>query len=72
MPTGRCHEINVRLSIGNILSGLGRSGVMKLLGALNLPPPVQENKFRAVQEYVLDIVEKAQEHSMATAIEEAF
>ena len=44
---------------------------MKLLGALNLSPPVQGNKFRPVQEYVLGFVEKAQEHSMATAVEEA-
>ena len=44
---------------------------MKLLGALNLPPPVQGNKFRPVQEYILDFVEKAQEHSMATVVEEA-
>ena len=70
MPTGRRHEINVRLTIGSTLSGLGRSGVMKLLGTLNLPPPVQENKFRAVQEYVLDFVEKVQECSMAMAVEE--
>ena len=45
--------------------------VMKLLGALNLRSPVQENKFRAVQEYVLGFGERAQEHSMATAVEEA-
>ena len=43
---------------------------MKLLGALNLPPLVQENKSRTMQAYVLDFVEKAQEHSMATAVEE--
>ena len=71
MPTGRRREINVRLATGSTLRGLGRSGIMKLLGALNLPPPVQENKFRAVQEYVLHFVEKAQEHSMATVVEEA-
>ena len=53
------------------LSGLERSGVMKLLGALNLRSPVPENKFRAVQEYVLGFVEKVQEHSMATTVEGA-
>ena len=52
MLIGRLHEINIRLAIGSTLSGLGCSGVMKLLGALNLPPPFQENKFLAVQEYV--------------------
>ena len=50
MPTGRRHEINVWLAIGSTLSELGRSGVMKLLRAVNLHPPVQE--------YVLDFVEK--------------
>ena len=44
---------------------------MKLLGALNLRSPVSENKFRAVQEYVLGFVEKVQEHSMATTVEGA-
>ena len=44
---------------------------MKLLGALNLRAPVPENKFRAVQEYVLGFVEKVQEHSMATTVEGA-
>ena len=53
------------------LSGLERSGVVKLLGALNLRLPVPENKFRAVQEYVLGFVEKVQEHSMATTVEGA-
>ncbi|CAF1617346.1 unnamed protein product [Rotaria magnacalcarata] len=71
MPTGRRHEINVRLAIGSTLCGLGRSGVMKLLGALNLPLPVQENKFQEVQEYVLNFVDNAQEQSMTAAVEEA-
>ena len=43
---------------------------MKLLGALNLRSPVPENKFRVVEEYVLGFVEKVQEHSMATTVEE--
>ncbi|CAF3322491.1 unnamed protein product [Rotaria socialis] len=71
MPTGRRHEINIRLAIGSTLCGLGRDGVMKLLGALNLPPPIQEHKYREAQEFVLDYIEKAQEQSMATAVEEA-
>ena len=53
------------------LSGLERSGVMKLLGALNLRSPVPENKFQTVQDYVFGFVEKVQEHSMATTVEGA-
>ncbi|CAF4295532.1 unnamed protein product [Didymodactylos carnosus] len=44
---------------------------MKLLGALNLPPPVQEQKYREAQEFILNYVEKAQEQSMIAAVEEA-
>ena len=44
MPTGRRHEINVRLAIGSTLRGLGRDGVMKLLGALNLVTSASSRK----------------------------
>ncbi|CAF1331416.1 unnamed protein product [Rotaria sordida] len=71
MQTGRRHEINVRSGIGGTLCGLGRSGVMKLLGALNLPPPIQEHKYREVQEFILNYVEKAQEQSMIDAVQDA-
>ena len=69
IPGGRRHEINVRLAIGSTLSGLGRVGVMKLLGSLNLPPPVQEEKFRETQEFILNYVEKTQKLSMVAAVE---
>jgi hypothetical protein len=71
MPNSRRHEIHVRLAIGGTLFGLGRNAIMKLLGALNLPPPVQERKYRETQEFILDYVEKAQEQSMIPAVEEA-
>ncbi|CAF1453077.1 unnamed protein product [Rotaria sordida] len=71
MQNGRRHEINVRLGIGGTLCGLGHSGVMKLLGALNLPPPIQEHKYRKVQEFILNYVEKAQEQSMIDAAQDA-
>ncbi|CAM4908808.1 unnamed protein product [Rotaria socialis] len=71
MRNGRRHEINVRLAIGGTLCGLGRSGIMKLLGSLNLPPPVQEHKYREVQEFILNYVETAQEQSMIDAVYDA-
>ena len=71
IQNGRRHEVNVRLGIGGTLCGLGRGGLMKLLGALNLPPPIQEHKYRELQEFILDSVEKAQEQSMIDAVENA-
>jgi len=71
MPTGRRHEINIRLGIGSTLCGLGRAGMMKLLGALNLPPPIQEHKYHETQQFILNYVEKAQAQSMMVATEEA-
>ncbi|CAF0988099.1 unnamed protein product [Didymodactylos carnosus] len=71
IPNSRRHDINVRLAIGGTLCGLGRNGLMKLLGALNLPPPVQEQKYREAQEFILNYVEKAQEPSVIAAVEEA-
>jgi hypothetical protein len=71
MPNSRRHEVNVRLVIGDTLCGLGRGGIIKLLGALNLPPPVQEEKYREIQEFVLNYGETAQEKSMAGAVKEA-
>jgi hypothetical protein len=71
MQNSRRHEINIRLAIGGTLCGLGHSGMIKLLGALNLPPPVQEYKYREAQEFILNFVEKAQEQSMVAAVKEA-
>ncbi|CAF5228055.1 unnamed protein product [Rotaria magnacalcarata] len=56
MRNGRRHEINVRLAIG---------------GSLNLPPPVQEHKYREVQEFILNYVETAQEQPMIDAVYDA-
>ena len=70
MPAGRRHEINIRLGIGGTLCGLGRTGIMKLLGALNLPSSIQKHKHREAQEFILNYVEKAQEQPMITAVEE--
>ncbi|CAF1132945.1 unnamed protein product [Didymodactylos carnosus] len=71
VPNSRRHDINVRLAIGGTLCGLGRNGLMKLLGALSLPPPVQEQKYREAQELILNSVENAQEQSTIAAVEEA-
>ncbi|CAF4838022.1 unnamed protein product, partial [Rotaria sp. Silwood2] len=52
---GRRREINARLE----------------LGALNLPPPTQQQKYSETQEFILNYVEKCQEQSMIAAVEEA-
>lgn len=71
MPQSRRYEVNVRLAIGGTLCDLGRSGLVKLLGALNVPPPVHEEKYRQTQEFILDYTEKAQEQSMLAAVSAA-
>jgi hypothetical protein len=68
---GRRREINARLELGATLCGLGYNGIMKLLGALNLPPPTQQRKYSETQDFILDYVEKCQEESMIAAVEEA-
>ncbi len=68
---GRRREINARLELGAALCGLGYNGIMKLLGALNLPPPTQQRKYSETQEFILKYVEKCQEQSMIAAVEEA-
>ena len=71
MSNTRRQEINVRLALGGALCGLGRNGLVKLLGCLNLPPPVQDEKYRQTQEFILNYIEVAQEQSMANAVEDA-
>ncbi|CAF2767972.1 unnamed protein product [Rotaria sp. Silwood2] len=66
----RRREINIRLEIGDILCNLSRGGTRKFLGALNLPPPVQEQRYGEAQEFILHHVTKAQEESMTAAVEE--
>ncbi|CAF1041440.1 unnamed protein product [Rotaria sordida] len=71
IPNTRRREINIRLEIGGILCGLSHGGVMKFLGALNLPPPVQEQRYSEAQQFIWNYVTKAQEESMTAAVEEA-
>ncbi|CAF1518822.1 unnamed protein product, partial [Rotaria sordida] len=68
---GRRQEINARLELGATLCGLGYNGIIKLLGALKLPPPPQQRKYNETQEFILNYVEKCQEQSMIAAVEEA-
>ncbi|CAF1297043.1 unnamed protein product [Rotaria sordida] len=55
---GRRQEINARLELGATLCGLGYNGIIKLLGALNLPPSTHNGNI-------------CQEQSMIAAVEEA-
>ena len=71
VPKSKRREINVQLAIGGVLSGLGYKGILKLFGALNLPPPVPERKYCDALEYCLNQVENLQQMSMKAAVEEA-
>jgi len=64
-------EINVRLVIGGVLSGIGYQGVMKLLGAMNLPSPVYERYYSKTLEFVMDFISNAQGDSMMKAVRAA-
>lgn len=70
-PISKRRDINVRVAIGGVLSGLGRGGLVKLFGALNLPPPVEEKRFHETQELLLDYIVEIQEQSMANSVEQA-
>ena len=71
VPNSQRREINTRLAIGTVLSGVSYGVMIRLLGALNLPPPVEENRFTRTQEFMLDYVSKAQDKSMFNAVETA-
>ncbi|CAF1481513.1 unnamed protein product [Adineta ricciae] len=71
LPNSERHDINVRLALGSTLCGLGHDCLVKILDVLNLPPPVQEHKYRATQEFLLAYVEKAKDNSLAAAAETA-
>ncbi|CAF2130350.1 unnamed protein product, partial [Rotaria magnacalcarata] len=71
-PIGqRAISYHTLYAVGGSLCGLGHDGLMKLLGALNLPSVVQEHKYTETQEFILPFVEKAQNDSMAAAVEAA-
>ncbi|CAF4181308.1 unnamed protein product, partial [Rotaria sordida] len=69
--SGTCNSSNQCDGIGGALCGLAHHGIMKLLGALNLPPPTQEQKYSETQEFILNYIEKGQEQSMIAAVKEA-
>lgn len=73
MYDSRRQEINVRLDIDidETLCSLGHGGIIKLLDALNLPPPIQEQRYSETQKFILSRILKAQDESMVVTIEEA-
>ncbi|CAF0903988.1 unnamed protein product [Adineta ricciae] len=66
LPNSKRHDINVILALGGTLCGL-----VKLVGALNLSPPIQEQSYRATQEFIVSFAVKAKYNSMTAAIETA-
>ncbi|CAF5006014.1 unnamed protein product [Rotaria sp. Silwood1] len=64
-------DINIRSVIAANLSGVGHAGLMKICGALNVPPPVDEDHFSSLMCEILSTVQKHQHESMKKAVEEA-
>src|ERR1700722_12045912 len=58
------------LEAGN-LSGVGHAGLVKICGALNLPPPIEEDHFSSLMRQILPTVQQHQQESMKRAAEEA-
>ena len=63
VPNSKRREIDSRLAVGGILSRLSYGGMSRLLGALNLPPPIEEKRFNETQEFMLNYITNVQQKS---------
>ncbi|CAF1639046.1 unnamed protein product [Adineta ricciae] len=70
-PNSRHREINLRATTGALLSGIGHSGLCKLLSALNSPPPVDEDNFTETLRHIEPILSSFKVAAMSSAVEEA-
>jgi hypothetical protein len=53
------------------LSGVGHGGLTKICGALNVPPPVEDDHFSSLMGQIVPVVQQHQQESMKRAVEEA-
>ncbi|CAF3602511.1 unnamed protein product [Rotaria sp. Silwood1] len=72
VPDTKHRDINIRVQLGAYLSGISHAGVAKIFGAMNVPPPVQEDHYEEIdRRLLLPCIEKFQHQSMQAAIYEA-
>ncbi|CAF1183467.1 unnamed protein product [Adineta ricciae] len=67
----RYRDINIRSVLAANLSGVGYAGLTKICGALNIPPPIEEEYFVKLMEDIVPIVQQHQQESMKNAVDEA-
>ncbi len=53
------------------MSGVGHGGLTKICGALNVPPPVEDDHFSSLMGQIVPVVQQHQQESMKRAVEEA-
>ncbi len=53
------------------MSGVGHGGLTKIFGALNVPPPVEDDHFSSLMGQIVPVVQQHQQESMKRAVEEA-
>ncbi|CAF1188468.1 unnamed protein product [Rotaria sp. Silwood1] len=63
-------DINVRAQIGGHLCGVRHAGLVKLMGAMNLPSPIRDETYSKWDRNLLQVVKKFSERSMKKAVEE--
>jgi hypothetical protein len=56
---------------GAHLSGVGRAGLCKLFGLMNIAPPIDEDHYTELDRNLLPFVDQASNESMSTAAEAA-
>ena len=64
-------DINVRSQIGGHLCGIRYPGLVKLMGAMNLPSPIQDERYSKWDKDLLVSVKSFSDRSMKKAVEEA-
>ncbi|CAF4076827.1 unnamed protein product, partial [Rotaria sordida] len=64
-------DINVRSQIGSHLCGIRYAGLVKLKGAMNLPSPIQDERYSKWDKDLLVSVKSFSDRSMKKAVEEA-
>ncbi|CAF1612010.1 unnamed protein product [Rotaria sp. Silwood1] len=63
-------DINVRSKISGHLCGIRHAGLVKLMGALNLPSPIQDERYSKWDRNLLIVVKSSTGRSMKKAVEE--
>ncbi len=57
--------------LGANFAGIGHQGLIKLCGALNVPPPIDADHFSRTITHIFPVIESHKLNSMKNAIEEA-